>query len=69
MQSGSMRHPPELGVADVEGFLFMAANVRKVSASTHNTALSALLLLYCEDLGMDLPWFNHNGRPQQLTMT
>lgn len=38
---GDMRHPRELGVADVEAFLSMLANERKVSASTHNQALSA----------------------------
>ena len=42
-QSGGMRHPRELGVTDVEAFLSMLANERKVSASTHNQALSALL--------------------------
>lgn len=60
-----MRHPREMGVADVEAFLSMLANDRKVSASTHNQALSALLFLYREVLGIDLPWLNNIGRPQQ----
>jgi integron integrase len=60
-----MRHPRELGVADVEAFLSMLANERKVSASTHNQTLSALLFLYREVLGIDLPWLNNIGRPQQ----
>lgn len=64
-QTGSMRHPREMGVADVEAFLSMLANERKVSASTHNQALSALLFLYREVLGIDLPWLNNIGRPQQ----
>ncbi len=38
-QSGGMRHPLELGVADVEAFLSMLANERKVSTS-HNQAHS-----------------------------
>ena len=38
-QTGSMRHPRELGAADVEAFLSMLANERKVSASTHNLSL------------------------------
>lgn len=54
-----------MGVADVEAFLSMLANERKVSASTHNQALSALLFLYREVLGTDLPWLNNIGRPQQ----
>lgn len=60
-----MRHPREMGVADVEAFLSMLANERKVSASTHNQSLSALLFLYPEVLGIDLPWLNNIGRPQQ----
>jgi integron integrase len=36
-----------------------------VSASTHNQALSAVLFLYREVLGIDLPWLNNIGRPQQ----
>ena len=54
-QSGGMRHPRELGVTDVEAFLSMLAHERKVSASTHNQSLSALLFLYREVLSMDLP--------------
>jgi integron integrase len=60
-----MRHPRDMGVADVEAFLSMMANERKVSASTHNQALSALLFLYREVLNIDLPWLNNIGRPQQ----
>jgi len=33
--------------------------------STLNQALSALLFLYREVLGFDLPWLNNTGRPQQ----
>ena len=54
-----------MGVADVEAFLSMLAHERKVSASTHNQSLSALLFLYREVLSIDLPWLNNIGRPQQ----
>ncbi len=64
-QPGGMRHPRDMSVAEVEAFLSMLANERKVSASTHNQALSALLFLYREVLGIDLPWLNNIGRPQQ----
>ena len=64
-QPGGMRHPRDMGVTDVEAFLSMMANERKVSASTHNQALSALLFLYREVLNIDLPWLNNIGRPQQ----
>ena len=36
----------------------MLANDRKVSASTHNQALSALLFLYREVLSVELPWMD-----------
>ena len=64
-QGGGMRHPREMGVMDVEAFLTMLANERKVSASTHNQALSAVLFLYREVFNIDLPWLNNIGRPQQ----
>ena len=65
-QPGGMRHPREMRLADVETFLSMLANARKVSASTHKQALSALLFLYREVLGIDLPWLNNIGRPQRF---
>ena len=43
---GEMRHPRDMGATEVEAFLNMLANERKVSASTHNQALSAILFLY-----------------------
>lgn len=57
-----LRHPREMGPSDVEAFLTMLATERKVSASTHNQALSALLFLYREMLGLGLPWFAVVGR-------
>ena len=60
-----MRHPSEMGVREVEAFLTMLATERKVSASTHNQALSAILFLYREVLAIDLPWLDDIGRPSQ----
>lgn len=51
--------------AEVEALLSMLANERKVSSSTHNQALSALLFLYREVLNVDLPWLANVSRPQQ----
>lgn len=50
------RHPSLLGGREVEAFLSHLAVDRDVAASTQNQALSALLFLYREVLGMDLPW-------------
>ena len=60
-----MRHPKDMGARDVEAFLSMMANERKVSASTQNQALSAISFSYREVLDIDLPWLNNIGRPQQ----
>ncbi len=58
-----LRHPRELGVAEVQAFLSMLANERRVAAATHRQALSALLFLYREVLGVDMPWLRDLGRP------
>jgi integron integrase len=58
-----LRHPRELGKPEVEAFLTMLATERKVAVSTHRQALSALLFLYKEVLGQELPWMQEIGRP------
>ena len=65
LQAGAMRHPRDMGPREVEAFLTMLATERKVSASTHNQALSAILFLYREVLAIKLPWLDDIGRPQQ----
>ncbi len=57
------RHPNGLGSDEVEAFLSWLANTRRVAASTHKQALSALLFFYGKVLGMDLPWMKEIGRP------
>lgn len=54
-----------MGAAEVEAFLTMLVTERHVSASTHNQALSAILFLYREVLGVDLPWLEGVSRPAQ----
>ena len=53
-----------MGQLEIEGFLVMLANERRVAAATHNQALSSLLFLYREVLGMDLPWLDGVQRPR-----
>lgn len=63
------RHPQEMGPAEVEAFLSHLAVDRQVSASTQNQAKAALLYLYKQVLGMDLPWLDEvvqARRPQRL---
>lgn len=59
-----LRHPRELGQAEVEGFLSWLASDRHVAPSTHKQALSALVFLYCKVMGLQLPWLSKIGRPQ-----
>lgn len=59
-----LRHPRDIGQLEIEGFLAMLANERRVATATHNQTLSALLFLYREVLGMDLPWLDGVQRPR-----
>ena len=49
-----LRHPRTMGSTEVNAFLSYLAVERKVSASTQNQALAALLFLYRDLLGHDL---------------
>lgn len=53
------RHPSEMGAVEVEAFLTHLAVEGNVAASTQNQARSALLFLYKEVLGSELPWLNN----------
>ena len=49
------RHPLEMGKVEIEAFLSALAVERDVAAATQNQALSALLFLYQEVLGQEIP--------------
>jgi len=53
-----MRHPAEMGKAEIEHFLTALAVKRHVSASTQNQALAAILFLYKEVLGKEPGWLD-----------
>lgn len=61
----NLRHPRDMGGVEVKAFLTMLATERRVSSSTHNQALSALLFLYREVLGEKLPWLDDLQRPSR----
>src|SRR5262245_40586218 len=52
------RDPAELGAEHVTAFLSALATREGVAASTQNQALAAILFLYREVLGQDLPWLD-----------
>ncbi len=63
------RHPRELGAESLKDFLSSLAEKDKVAASTQNQALAALLFLYKEVLGLELPWLDgikKAKRPRRL---
>lgn len=59
------RHPREMGGPQVEAFLSWLSTERGVSVSTHRQALSALLFLYQQVLGQQLPWMETIGGSQR----
>ena len=59
------RHPAEMGGGEVGAFLSWLAQERDVAAATQNQALAALLFLYKQVLGVDLPWLGGLVRAQR----
>jgi integron integrase len=63
------RHPASMGAPEVEAFLAYLATQRNVAAATQGQALSAVLFLYKQVLGIDLPWLDNvtrSTRPKRL---
>jgi integron integrase len=59
------RHPEEMGEPEVTAFLSHLATHRRVSASTQNQALSALLFLYRVVLRRELAWLDELVRAKR----
>src|SRR5664279_6073396 len=59
------RHPRDMGPVQVEAFLTHLAVEARVSASTQNQALQALLFLYRQVLGIELPWLENVTRARR----
>jgi integron integrase len=63
------KHPSKMGVEEVREFLNYLAVDREVSASTQSQALSAILFLYREVLGLEIGWVpdvERAKKPKQL---
>jgi integron integrase len=61
------RHPDQMGEAEVGAYLSKLASEDKVSSSTQNQALAALLFLYQQVLERELEWLGgvvHAKRPK-----
>ena len=62
-------HPEDMGEEEISSFLTRLAVDRKVSTSTQNQALSALLFLYKQVLAINLDWLDNvvrAKRPKRL---
>ncbi|MBI3880827.1 MAG: integron integrase [Verrucomicrobia bacterium] len=66
MENGGWRHPKDMGEREVEAFLTHLAVQLKVSASTQNQALNALVFLYRHVLGRGLGVLEGVERAQRL---
>jgi len=59
------RHPNDLSEAEISAFLSDLAVNKKVSASTQNQALSAILFLYNQVLHKPLDWIDNISRAKR----
>ncbi len=59
------RHPSEMGAPEITSFLTDLAVRGKVSASTQNQALSAILFLYRDVLGAEVAWMDEIVRAKR----
>ena len=65
------KHPRTMGTQQVEQFLTYLAVNGRVASSTQNQALSAILFMYKEVLGIELPWLNgvtRAKRPEKIPL-
>jgi integron integrase len=62
---GCKRHPIEMGGPEVTAFLSDLATRCRVSASTQNQALAAILFLYRAVLELELPWMDNVVRAKR----
>lgn len=60
-----VRHPRELGEAEVTAFLNSLVASRGLAAATQNQALSSLVFLYKEVLGRPLDWLDGLARAKR----
>lgn len=60
-----LRPPKDMGPNEIRTFLSYLNNDRQIAGSTYSQALCALLFLYKEVLGIDLPWIEGVNRPQR----
>jgi integrase len=68
MRFHGLRHPVNMGAKEIRTFLSYLNNDRHVTGSTYSQALCALVFLYKEVLGIELPWIEGVSRPKRSTV-
>ena len=59
------RHPRDMSAPEVEAYLSHLATARDVAAGTQNQAMHAILFLYRQVLGIELPWLDGVTRAKE----
>lgn len=59
------RHPRDMSAPEVEAYLSHLATARDVAAGTQNQAMHAILFLYHQVLGIELPWLDGVTRAKE----
>lgn len=57
-----MKHPKDMGASEVEAYLSYLATEHHVTASTQNQAMHAILFVFKQVLGIELPWLDNITR-------
>ena len=65
IRHSDLRHPKDIGAPEVEAYLSHLATVRDVAGGTQNQAMHAILFLYKQVLGIDLPWLDGVTRAKE----
>src|SRR5437660_4372769 len=60
-----LRHPKDMGAAEITQFLTHLARIGNVSAATQNQALSALLFLYQQVFRQEVGWIDQVERAKR----
>ena len=64
LQQGK-RHPKDMGARELSDYLSWLATDRNVAAATQNQALSEMLFMYKQVLGIELPWMDDMVRAKR----
>ncbi|TGG93842.1 hypothetical protein E4656_06505 [Natronospirillum operosum] len=62
------KHPEQMGAAEIDAWLSHLANNRKIAINTQKSALNAIVFLYKQFLGRELPPLNFDRTTKARTL-